>query len=311
MTRDCTISDLLTHGIRYFTEHSMESPRTDAEILLSHVLSMSRAWIYSHMEEPAPRETAEEYTRTLSLRAEGTPVQYITGSTDFYNVTLLVNPHVLIPRPETEVLVSHVLLALRQRGVGQDERPLRFLDLGTGSGAIALAVAYEFKGELPIEVVATDVSSSALEVARENVERYDLEGVIELRCGDMFGALRKGESFDAIVSNPPYLSRGDLSKLSVDVRDREPHVALVSGPTGFEHIEIIVREGHRYLQEGGILLFEMGMGQEGGVKEIFQNSGKYENVSFIKDLSGTTRIAMAFSRDAGEQSEGGNSWRSS
>lgn len=311
MPGDRTISDFLADGVESLTRHRIESPRTEAEILLAHVLSKNRAHIYAHPEEIVPPEAAGEYARLLSMRIAGAPLQYIIGVADFHEVSLLVNHHVLIPRPETEVLVATLLSAVRKVEFGRDRRTVRILDLGTGSGAIAIAVAHALLREMALEVVATDVSLPALEVARENVKRYGLEGVIDLRQGDMFRALREEELFDVIASNPPYVSVGDLAILPADVREREPRIALVSGETGFEHIETLVREAHRHLVDGGLLIFEIGLGQEDIVGEMLEQSGNYERVSFEKDLVGITRVALAYCASTGGRGEGGNPWRNS
>lgn len=311
VTPDHTIGGLLAQGIRFLREHSIENARTEAEVLLSHVLSRNRADIYAHPEEEVEVKSAGRYSRALSLRAAGKPLQYITGATDFFNVTVAVNPHVLIPRPETEVLVASVLEEVRRARGTNEASPLRILDVGTGSGAIILALACALRDELPLVLVATDVSPDALEVARTNFARYGLERLIDLREGDMFGALRTGESFHVIVSNPPYVSLRELPLLPVEVRDSEPRVALVSGETGFEHIERLVAEGSRHLAHEGLLAFEIGMGQEGKVGEILEADGSYGHIFFRKDLAGVTRIALAYGQGSRTEKEGDTAWRSS
>ncbi|MFQ6102847.1 MAG: peptide chain release factor N(5)-glutamine methyltransferase [Candidatus Glassbacteria bacterium] len=293
MSNALTISELLSKGVRLLKERAIPNPRTDAELLLAHVLTRSKLYIITNPDEIIDSGMIEEYLKAISMRAYGNPVQYIIGAAEFYNVSLKVNPDVLIPRPETEVLVSSILEVIREDEFFEHEEKLSLLEIGTGSGAISVAIAYELCRDKDLRIVATDVSNRALKVAEENIKNYGLGELIELRLGDMFEVIDEGEMFHIIISNPPYVRRKDLETLPEEVREREPMVALVSGETGFELIDILLGEGRKHLHRGGILALEMGMGQRDRVAAMFEKNG-YQHYLFRNDLTGIPRVAMAW-----------------
>ena len=253
--------------------------RVDAECLLAHVLQRPRAWLFAHAGDPVPAETAERYTALLARRAVGAPVAYLAGEQGFWTLALEVSPATLIPRPETELLVE---LALARIPMGA---AARIADLGTGSGAIALAIAKE---RPRTHVVATDASKPALEVARRNAARNGIAN-IEFRCGDWLAPL-DGERFDLIASNPPYIAEGDPHLGEGDLRF-EPPAALSSGRDGLDAIRRIVRDAPLHLLPGGWLLLEHGWGQGAAVRALLGEAG-FIGLETARDLEHRDRVTL-------------------
>jgi release factor glutamine methyltransferase len=244
----------------------------EARLLLAEATGFSEASVLSHPEREVPAEAAAKFSDYAARRARGEPIAYILGAKEFYGLPLQVNPAVLIPRPETELLVE---LALQTR-------PQSVLDLGTGSGAIALAV----KRHLPAaRIVAVEKSAAALAVAQRNALKLGLD--VEFRHGLWFEAVA-GEHFDAVVSNPPYVCEDDPHLVEGDVRF-EPRSALVAGADGLDSIREIVREAPAHLNAGGRLLLEHGLGQDAAVRKLLKAAG-LEDVRSWPDLAGIARV---------------------
>jgi release factor glutamine methyltransferase len=251
--------------------------RADAELLLAHVLGKSRSWLFAHGDDVIDTHAADRFEEQLLRCEQGEPLAYITGRRGFWTFELAVTPDTLVPRPETELLVE---LALQRLPA---ERPLRIADLGTGSGAIALALAHE----RPLaQVVATDASEEALAVARGNARELRL-GNIEFRQGDWHAPLA-GERFDLIASNPPYIAAGDPHLQ--DLRF-EPDAALASGPDGLDAIRAIVRDASLHLVPGGWLLLEHGFDQGAAVRSLLQDAGMCD-VATERDMEGRDRVTL-------------------
>jgi release factor glutamine methyltransferase len=248
----------------------------DAELLLAHALGRSRSWLYAHRDDPVDPADAERFRALLARRAAGEPVAYLTGRRGFWSFDLRVTPDTLIPRPETELLVE---LALAR--IPSDAQSPRLADLGTGSGAIALALAHE---RPRARVVAVDLSPGALEVARANAAELGLANV-EFRQGDWLAPLA-GERFDLIASNPPYIAEGDPH---LDDLRHEPAPALSSGPDGLDAIRTIAREAPAHLVPGGWLLLEHGWDQGEAVRGILVAAG-FTDVMTDRDLEDRDRV---------------------
>lgn len=270
-----TIGALLDEAARSL-ENSSDSPRMDAEILLAMVLDKPRSYLYAHSDKQPDEERFDIFTGMVHRRVQGEPVAYITGRREFWSLDLVVNRHTLIPRPETEVLVEQALGRLAQA-------PARVLDLGTGSGAIALALASERPADA---VVATDASEQALAVARYNASRLQI-GNVEFAHGDWFGAV-PGRCFDLIVSNPPYVAAGD-PHLEKDGLPYEPPSALVAGADGLDCIRHLAGQAPAHLAGGGHLLLEHGYDQAEQVAEILAGAG-FVDISHHQDLGGIIRV---------------------
>lgn len=260
---------------------SAEQPEREAQILLAHVLRTSRAFLLSDITRVVDDESAASFTALIARRARGEPIAYITGSKEFWSMELRVTPATLIPRPETETLVERALQLIPAN------TPCRVADLGTGSGAIALAIAHE---RPQAHVIATDQSTAALDVARDNAQRLSIHNV-EFRLGDWFDCLH-GERFFIIASNPPYVAADDPHLQRGDLRF-EPHSALTCGSTDdLAALRHIADHSRHFLEPGGWLLLEHGYDQSARVASLLEQLG-YHDIAAVADLGGVLRVALA------------------
>lgn len=270
------------------TETSARILRRDAETLLAHVLGCPRTWLLAHPEEKLDVAQAEIFLGLTARRAAGEPLQYLTGVQEFYGLSLRVTPEVLIPRPETEHLVEAVLLWATQF---HDDRVLRMADVGTGSGAIAIALATHLAG---VALVAIDQSAGALAVAEENAHALGCrERITFLRndlLEDLSSALPHYPPFDAIVSNPPYIPLGDAATMQMEVVEHEPHSALFAGDDGLAIYQRLIPQAHAALRCGGLLAMEIGFGQRSALEELLRG---WDKVRFVDDYAGIPRIVLA------------------
>jgi release factor glutamine methyltransferase len=245
-----TVLEIIKRTSEFFAGKGIESPRLNAELLIGHALERKRMQLYLEFERPLTEAELEKIRPLVRRRAQHEPLQYIVGATDFHGLKLKVDRRALIPRPETEQLVELAMAACA-------EPPLRILDLGTGSGAVALALAKSFPAA---SVVATDVSSEALDLARENAVANSLQERVTLICSNWFSAVPLQE-FDLIVSNPPYLSAQETAETSLEVRGFEPRSALTSESDGMADLDAIIAGAPRFLRRGGVLTLETGIHQ--------------------------------------------------
>ena len=284
-----TIIKLLDWTTDYFKKNNVAEPRSSAEVLLAHVLSQDRLFLYLNYDRPMEAPELSAYRSCIKRRLAGEPSQYITGAQEFWSLPLRVCPDVLIPRPETEILVQAVLDFVRH-DLAHVTNP-SILDLGTGSGAVAIALARE----LPeAEIAAVDLSMSALQLARENAKYNKVEKQIYFVQSDMFsGILGIPEKFSLVVTNPPYVSHAEFQQLAREIRDYEPHDALDGGPDGLVAVRRVIMEAPAVLARTGGLLLEMGAGQAGSVSALVQESQAYKSFRILKDYSGTDRILVA------------------
>ena len=259
-----------------------ERAQRDAETLLLHLIGKNRAWLLAHLDDVFGGCKSIGYAQLIERRLAGEPIQYITGECEFYGLPFQVNHDVLIPRPETEHLVEKVL----ELAAGF-ERP-RIVDVGTGSGAIAVALAHHLPAA---QVTATDLSSAALQVARGNAERNGVAERIRFREGDLLAPVA-GEQFDFVVSNPPYVASGDRESLAVEVREHEPEMALFAGTGGLDIYARLTPLAFDALVPGGFVLFEIGYGQADAVAGLLA-AAEFSRVEFTKDLQGISRVIVA------------------
>ena len=285
MSRPKTVLDVVQLAAGHLKAAGVSTPRLDAEVLLGHVLGLERIQLYVQHDRPLVPDELEAYRAATARRARREPVAYITGRREFYSLSFAVDRRVLIPRPETERLVEIALDLLRSRFPSEER--LLVADVGTGSGAIAVALAHS---EPRARVVATDASPEALQVAKFNVEQHGLSNRIELRRGDVYAPLR-GERFHAIVSNPPYVKEADYPGLPPEVRDYEPKGALVAGKDGLAVIRRLVAGAAGYLVPGGFLAFEIGWDQAEDVRVIAREAGLF-CTRIVPDLAGKDRVAV-------------------
>ena len=270
-----TAGDALQHA-RARLAATSGNPRRDAELLLAYVLRCDLVALLAHPERPLSASEAIQYESVLMRRLRSEPMQYITGQQEFYGLAFEVSPDVLIPRPETEHLVEAVLKHVKPNA--------RIIDVGTGSGAIAVALAHA----LPqAQVTAVDVSPAALEVARRNARRNEVSDRVTFLQSDLLVAVEGGD-FDAVVSNPPYVADGEV--LEPQVSNYEPHAALYAGPTGLEVYMRLVPQARKLLNPHGWLMLEIGFGQQAGVETLLKG---WNALSLVRDLQGIPRVIQA------------------
>lgn len=260
-----------------------ESPRLDAELLLAMALDVPRSYLFAHAEEEMDGAAAQRFHDTLAKRVDGLPLAYITGEKEFWSMSLMVSPATLVPRPETETLVEQALMRIPKG------EPMRVLDLGTGSGAIALAIARE----RPLcDVTATDVSEDALAIARINARNNSIPNIQFLQ-GNWLEPVA-GMNFDVIVSNPPYVAENDEALSSLRF---EPQNALAAGKDGLDAFEIIAADAASVIKHGGTLLIEHGADQEDAVRSIL-TANAWTDIKLAKDLSMLPRVTSAVPKRA-------------
>ncbi len=295
-----TRRELIASGARDLSSVGVESARLEAERLMAHALGVARAGLALTNDEPLTSAQARAVGKLLLRRMSGEPLQHIEGTVQFRDLVLLADRRALIPRPETEQLVEQVVRWARDRkqdrggipGFGSPSPVDTVLDIGTGSGAIALALVSEGTAA---RAVGLDISSAALDQARENCTRAGLDGVVELRpCGaSPYEALFTDESFDAIISNPPYIRDADLHGLATEVRVHDPRIALAGGADGLQVVREVAHGALARLRAGGALFLEIGADQGDAVREILRSVGPWTVIEIRRDLSGRDRFAVA------------------
>lgn len=284
-----TILKLLNWTTSYFKSHKIESPRPCSEILLANILKTNRIDLYLQYDQPLNRDELDKFKALIKRRVKREPVAYITGVKEFWSLNLAVTKDVLIPRPETECLVE-AALSLLPAGFGSDSNfcPKRILDLGTGTGAIILALSSEQPGHL---YYASDCSVKAIKVAKENAKRNNLNETVRFFVGDWFSPINdKKTFFDIIISNPPYIQTGALCSLQPEIYEYEPAIALDGDEDGLSSLRHIISSAHIYLNRQGSLFLEIGHDQKDAVRKIIDDSERYDDVVFSKDYSGYDRV---------------------
>jgi release factor glutamine methyltransferase len=273
------IKDALNSAISALTASQVGSPRLNAETLLMFTLGRDRAYLFAHPEHELTSQEKINYQEAIAQRAMGIPTQYITGHQEFWGMDLIVSPAVLIPRPETEHVIEAALTL--SPGAGS-----RIVDVGTGSGCMALALAKE----LPhAEIYATDISPAAIEIARANAARHGLAPRIHFHQTDLLRGFDPA-AFDVVVSNPPYVGESEEDHVQLEVRKYEPRNAVFAGPTGLEVIERLIPQAHAILKPGGFLIMEMSATIAEYVKRLLAD---WSDVRVVNDLQGIPRVAVA------------------
>ncbi len=283
-----TVGRLLQWTTDYLKSHGSESPRLDAEVLLAEALGRQRIELYTTFDEVPGDEPRAAFRESVRRRAEGMPVAYLVGRREFYSMSFHVTPDVLIPRPETELLVVAVL-DLAKTLPETAGRRLTIADVGTGSGAIAVCLAKHLPG---VRVTAVDLSEGALAVARRNAQEHGVSDRIEFVESDLLTAVSPEVRFDFIVSNPPYVTSAEMDRLAVDVRKFEPRLALEAGPKGTEVIERLVAQSAERLAPGGRLLMEISPTIHGAVRSLLESDARFEVGPTIKDLARLPRVVQ-------------------
>lgn len=276
-----TIETILNWTRQYFGEKGVENPRLDAEVLLSHILGKDRLYLYVHFDQPLEEKELAAFRVAVKKRAARLPVAYIIGNKEFMGLDFQVTPAVLIPRPDTEILVETALKCLKVV-----DSP-RILDIGTGSGAICVSILVKLQSAKGITV---DISPEALLVAKANAERHQVDERLTFCQGDLFGPVQ-GQVFDAILSNPPYIPEADIAGLTPEVR-QEPSQALVGGKDGLDFYRRIIHEGRNYLATGGFIAMEVGIGQARQVAAMAEGTGFFKVSEIVKDYGGIERVVI-------------------
>lgn len=285
-TETWTVGRLLTWTADYLKKSGSTSPRLDAEVLLSHARGCQRIELYTAFDEEPSEQVRAAFREMVKRRAEGSPVAYLVGYKEFYSATFEVNPDVLIPRPETEHLVVDALD--RAKELAASGKQLQIVDVGTGSGAIAVSVAKHFA---KCHVTAVDISPAALDVARRNAQRHALaDDRIQFVQGDLLSWCKPDQQFDLILSNPPYVSPEEFQNLAKSVRDFEPKLALVAEPDGGTIIVKLIEQAAKHLRPGGFLIFEFSPMLAGRLGQLITQPSDWSEPQITKDLAGHARI---------------------
>jgi release factor glutamine methyltransferase len=279
-----TVQDCLEEAANVLRKSGILSPRLDAEVMLCHILDVDRAQLLMRAHSLVTEQQLRCFRQWVARRELSEPVAYIVGEKEFWSLPFYVNRHVLIPRPETEILVEEVLGILPRI----ERRPVRILEIGVGSGAISIALA---SAQDDLQIVATDISAEAVAVARINAEKSGVAGRIKFVVGSLFADLHG--VYDVIVSNPPYISEEEYKKLPDDVRKFEPSLALLGGAEGVSLHREIIAGGLRHLAPGGYLVMEIGAAQRQLLEELLGKAGLYANISCRQDYAGCDRVIMA------------------
>ena len=288
---DTTLLQALNSGAKFLKEKGIGNPRSSAEVLLSSILNLSRVDLYLNKDRILSQKEKEKLDGFLKERASGKPLQYITGSIEFLDLEFKIDPRAMIPRPETEILTLSVIEHFKE--IKEESRPLKIIDLGTGSGVVAITLAVNLNNSF---IYATDVSGDALKLASENAKENEVEGKIEFVSGDLFKPLENRNlenSVDCIVSNPPYVRDDDSESLSKEITDFEPEVSLFSGDDGLNFHKRIINESLKYLRKEGLLALEVGWEDGDRLADLIRSEGLFHNIETLKDLSGIKRIVKA------------------
>lgn len=289
-----SVRESLRDAIAQLERERVPSAALAAELLLMHALGRDRAWMYAHPEQNLDAETRETYFSLVARRASGVPTQHLTGHQEFWGLDFEVTPEVLIPRPETEHAIEVALERLRARAEARRSRDFHVVDVGTGSGCIAVALAHELPAA---RIAATDVSAAALEVARRNAQRHGVDARIDFIECNLLDTVRqrpgvRQRSFDLVVSNPPYIGRLEAATLPREVREHEPGLALFAGETGTELYAPLIGQAAEVLKPGGFLVLELGHDSAEYVTRAL-NAPEWSNLSIAGDLAGISRVASA------------------
>ncbi len=283
-----TLVEAINNAAKQLSAAGITNDRLDAEVLLCHTLGKDRAWLLAHIREPLSNELRGIFEQKIDRRAKREPLQYITGHQEFWGLDFAVTRDVLIPRPETELIIETVLGFTKKK-----DQAITIIDLCTGSGCIAVSLAKELGAA---RIFATDRSGKALDVAQENAHRHGVSDRIRFLEGDLFGPLDELDILgrtDIIVANPPYVPSGDYSTLQAEVRDYEPELALIAGRDGTEIHQRILNEAPRFLKNKGHLIMEMGIGQSGELVHRIRETGVFALPAVLRDLAGIERVIVA------------------
>ncbi len=281
-------AQLYRQAVKRLSQAGIDEAGNDAALLLEWCFGLTRSLLFLHGEQEADVERLACFEDALERRAAREPLHYITGIREFWSLDFVVSPAVLIPRPETEFFLDHILSTCGRAGFSGGP----VLDMCTGSGVIAVVLALELG---PERILAVDQSFAALQVARGNIHKHRQAGRVDLLCSDLFSAIRPEPAFELIVANPPYVAAGALASLQPEVRDWEPEAALAAGARGLDIIERLIRQACFFLKPGGWLFLEIGADQKEAVYRLVagQDGSAYDRIAVVPDWAGRPRVLQA------------------
>ena len=280
-----TIEKLLMDGIDIIKQRKFNYPNLDAELILSYIIQKDRIYLHLNRKKEVSDDIKEKFYQLAVKRNEGYPLQYITNSQEFMGLDFYVQEGVLIPRPDTETLVELVINIAKEKYYNQN---VKILDLGTGSGAIGISLAYYLKNS---RVTAIDISDIALETTNINIEKHNLSNIKVIK-GNIFEEILSDEKFNFVVSNPPYIEKDTIKNLQTEVSYYEPKLALDGGSDGLDYYRRIAELFKGIHEKNGVLVVEIGNEQKKSVEEIFENIGLFKTIETHKDLSGNDRVVV-------------------
>ena len=284
------IGTVLDWGTDQLAKAKVPEPALEAQLLLSQALRMKKLDLFLKKEKEVSKKTLVCFKKYIALRCKRIPACYILKNAQFYGLDLFIDKGALIPRPETELLVEEVIKAVNRWPLAVGRKEKKILEIGVGSGGVVVALA---KNINQASIIGTDISAKALRIARKNIKIHKVEKQVKLLRGGLFAKLK--EKFDIIVSNPPYVSEKDYSKLQPEV-GFEPKAALYGGKDGLDFYRKIIPQARYYLQPGGILAFEIGYGQANNIKAMLEKEKLFKHINVVKDYSGIERIITAHMR---------------
>ena len=283
------IIEILKMSTEYLEKKGIENPRLNVELLLGHVLKLSRVQLYLNFEKPLAPSELDQFREFLKRRAGHEPIQYILGEVEFYSLKLKVNRSTLIPRPETEILVDTVIEQYKKNF--DQQKTVEILDIGTGSGNIAIALA---KNINDAHIAAIDIQKEALDIARQNADFHQVCQKINFIKQDIFAENTElASKYHIIVSNPPYISRAEFEHLPLEVKNYEPYIALDGGEGGLTFHRRLVELSKKLLLPYGFVAIEIGAFQSDNVYQVFFNSDSFQEIEIINDLNGLSRVLLA------------------
>ncbi len=283
MDKIWTIKNILDWTGNYFKKKNISSPRLNAEMIVSNVLKCSRIELYLKYNQVLPQDKLSRIRELIKKRATHYPLQYLLGETEFYGHRIFVDENVLIPRPETEILVDKVIEYIKNNNVAN------ILEIGTGTGIISIAISLYFRDkERELQIIAADISDEALRNAKKNIDFHNITNISLLKS-DLFESIQG--KYDLIISNPPYISEEELKISDKEITDFEPRYALVGGKVGIEYYQNILQSAGHYISEQGKIFFEIGSGQSRAIQQIAQDS-KFRVISIFKDYNNRDRVVL-------------------
>jgi release factor glutamine methyltransferase len=283
-----TVLEVIQRSTEFLKNKDVDSPRLQTELLLAHLLGLPRMQLYLNFERKLSQTELDSFRELIKRRGQREPLQHIVGSTSFCGLEISVNRHILVPRPETELLAEKGWTFLNSSPSTINHQLSTALDLGTGSGCLGIALAAHCSGA---QIVATDISADALELARQNAIRHNVLNRIDLLQGDAFKALASAKHFDLIISNPPYIPTAEIQTLQIEVREHDPRLALDGGPDGLVFYRRISAEAKPFLKPGGKIMLEFGDGQAEAIGKIFE-SEKWIVEAIVEDYNQRPRILI-------------------